>query len=45
MKTYIVAVYAEVDTAIVLETRIQQTHGLIGSPVGHQVLLGINQRQ
>jgi hypothetical protein len=44
MKSYIVAVYAEFDTIIVPETRIEQTHGLIGSPVGNQVMLGIRKR-
>ena len=40
MKTFVISVYNEFDTAIVPQTQVQQVDGLMGAPVDNVVMLG-----
>jgi hypothetical protein len=45
IKAAVVAVYSELETVVVPETRIEQIPGLISHPVGHSVMLGVKLRE
>jgi hypothetical protein len=45
MKAFIVAVYKEFEAKLVPESSFTQVEGLIGSPIGHKVLLRVIERK